>query len=411
MSAGKASPGDETSTIGPRAQAVAVATDDSAIAPTVDRLLALALRGIPRMRATAYAPFAQTTRLVGDSGPELRREGTNTRYGAIVALGASRLSESAQRSLLNGQTARMLAGAVTTQALSANEPGAIALAAWAGAEIGGVRSQGEVMARLVDLVAADAITATVDTAWVLTALLAGPHVLGDASLADRVAERLMSAQGTDGIFPHVLPPGRLPWARSHVGCFADQVYPIQALARYYAATGRVDALDAANRCARQICDLQGPDGQWWWHYDARTGQVVEGYPVYSVHQHAMAPMALLELEEAGGIDCSASIAAGLQWLESRPESRGVLVRDDLGVVWRKVGRREPRKVVRYARSTATALHPRLRLRWLDRIFPATEIDYECRPYELGWLLYAWLAQGVVTELGTVHQTLSASIEP
>lgn len=364
------------------------------------------------MRAAADAPFAQTTRLVGDSaGPELRREGANTRYGAIVALGASRLTESAQRSLLHGQTVQMLASAVVEQALSEDEPGAIALAAWASAEIGSVRSQDEVMSRLVDLVATDAITATVDSAWALTALLAGPLALGDASLADRMADRLMSAQGSDGIFPHVLPPGRLPWARSHVGCFADQVYPIQALARHYAATGRVDALEAANRCARRICDLQGPDGQWWWHYDARTGQVVEGYPVYSVHQHAMAPMALLELAEAGGIDCSSNIAAGLRWLDSRPEVGGALIRDDLGAVWRKVGRREPRKALRYVRSTASALHPSLRLRWLDSIFPASEIDYECRPYELGWLLYAWLAQGVVTALSPTHQTLSASIEP
>lgn len=409
MSAGKSSP--EITTIGPRAQTVAHATDSAAIASTVDRLIALALRGIPQMREAADAPFAQTTRLVGDSvAPEIRREGANTRYGAIVALGASRLNDSAQRSLLQGQTARTMAGEVVAEALSGNEPGAIALAAWASAEIGNVRSQDAALTRLTALVATDAITATVDCAWALTALLAGRHVLNDRSLAHRMAERLMSAQGNDGIFPHVLPPGRLPWARSHVGCFADQVYPIQALARYHAATGRVDALEAANKCGHQICDLQGPEGQWWWHYDARTGRVVEGYPVYSVHQHAMAPMALLELAEAGGIDCSASIASGLRWLESHPEVGGALIRDDLGTVWRKVGRREPHKALRYVRSTATALHPSLRLRWLNLIFPARQIDYECRPYELGWLLYAWLAQGVVAELSPVQQQPSASID-
>ena len=27
------------------------------------------------------------------------------------------------------------------------------------------------------------------------------------------------------------------------------------------------------------------------------------------------------------------------------------------------------------------------------MFPPGPIDYECRPYELGWLLYAWLYEG------------------
>ena len=32
------------------------------------------------------------------------------------------------------------------------------------------------------------------------------------------------------------------------------------------------------------------------------------------------------------------------------------------------------------------------------LFPPVRVDYECRPYELGWLLYAWLAGGVVARL-------------
>jgi hypothetical protein len=38
----------------------------------------------------------------------------------------------------------------------------------------------------------------------------------------------------------------------------------------------------------------------------------------------------------------------------------------------------------------TALRPGLHLPGLDRAFPPDLIDHECRPYELGWLLYAWL---------------------
>jgi N-acetylglucosaminyldiphosphoundecaprenol N-acetyl-beta-D-mannosaminyltransferase len=41
-------------------------------------------------------------------------------------------------------------------------------------------------------------------------------------------------------------------------------------------------------------------------------------------------------------------------------------------------------------AAAAAVSPGLHPPGLDRAFPAVKVDYECRPYELGWLLYAWL---------------------
>ena len=35
--------------------------------------------------------------------------------------------------------------------------------------------------------------------------------------------------------------------------------------------------------------------------DVRTGRVIEGYPVYAIHQDAMGPMALFALEDACGV--------------------------------------------------------------------------------------------------------------
>ena len=207
---------------------------------------------------------------------------------------------------------------------------------------------------------------------------------------DRSA-RLKAEQGGKGIFGHHLPATDLAKYRAHVGCFADQVYPIQALARYAALTGDGDSMAAANRCAARIVELQGDDGQWWWHYDIRTGDVVEGFPVYSVHQHAMAPMALFDLSESGGDDHRSDIAAGLDWMTAHPETSASLLDDQTGAIWRKVGRKEPRKAVRSLRAISTSLSPSLRLRALDLLFKPGKVDYECRPYELGWLLYAWLS--------------------
>lgn len=381
-----------------RAGLVAEASYDATVTDTVARLLAIALRGLPRMRGQKPGQFAQTARLSTDRNPSaLRLEGENLRYAAIVALGASRLPVDQQEAVL-GQRLDDLVSTVMSAALRTDDPGAVALAVWAGAETGLVRTGDALLDRLLALVGSDTISTTVDSSWGLTALVAARDLADTAEAADKLCRRLTGAQGSAGIFPHVLPPATLPRLRSHVGCFADQVYPIQALARYHAATGNAMALEAADRCALRIGSLQGADGQWWWHYDARTGGVIEGYPVYSVHQHAMGPMALLDLAEAGGIDSSAGIAAGLRWLEQHPEVEGSLVAGELGTVWRKVGRREPRKAMRSLRAASTAVTPSLRFGWLDRLLPASRIDTECRPYELGWLLYSWLAHGVVAGL-------------
>jgi hypothetical protein len=231
--------------------------------------------------------------------------------------------------------------------------------------------------------------ATVDLAWMLTAAIAAQD-LGDATyVLSRSRSRLLSVQGLDGLFPHAVPAASQGRLRMHVGSFADQIYPIQALARASSATDDDLALDGANLCARQICDLQGEAGQWWWHYDARNGSVVEPYPVYSVHQHGMAPMALADLAAAGGEDQRAAAQLGLGWLDTHPETVDRLVDERFGVIWRKVGRREPRKAARKVRAVVSAVRPGLQTRFIDRLFPPGPIDHECRPYELGWLMYAW----------------------
>jgi hypothetical protein len=207
-------------------------------------------------------------------------------------------------------------------------------------------------------------------------------------------DRLLRARIGDGpLFAHATGPGLVPWYRAHVSCFADQTYPLQALARAHASGGDPEALAASEACAARICALQGDGGQWWWHYDARTGGVVEGYPVYSVHQHAMAPTALFDLAEAGGTDFGASIRSGLRWMADVPELAAApesMILDEPGVTWRKVYRGDPKKAVRAARGIGTRVAPGLRLGPLDRLFRPASLDRECRPYEFGWMLFAWL---------------------
>jgi hypothetical protein len=101
-------------------------------------------------------------------------------------------------------------------------------------------------------------------------------------------------------------------------------------------------------------------------------------------------MALLDLANAGGAQHTDAICRGLRWLAEPAETSEDLVLQEPPITWRKVARGDPRKVVRGLCAACTRISPGLRPPVLDRIFPPTAVDHECRPYELGWLLATWV---------------------
>jgi len=305
-----------------------------------------------------------------------------------VALGLLRVSEPEQRTVLGGQTAADLVGQLAKRLDDVSNTGDVALICWAAAEAGHSELP-HALARLGQLDRGQPQLDVVSASWVVSALVAARTQADVEEQLAAARQRLLGARGETS-YPHLTAGGS--WYRAHVGSFADQVYPIQALARLHGSAADPEALAVANAVAKVICDAQGPAGQWWWHYDSRTGAVVEGYPVYTVHQHAMAPMALLDLAGAGGDAHLAEICRGLRWLAAPPEaSAAQLVLEDPPITWRKIARADHRKLVRGVRAASTRLHPRSRLAVLDRMYPPGAVDYECRPYELGWLLLTWLS--------------------
>ena len=361
-------------------------------------LCELAVSGLRRM-ALPDLHFPHTMRGVDRwNGSGVVPEGDNLRYTINVAQGLAWTSEAEQRAVLGGKTAADLALSCIKRAIKSGEPGAVALAAWAAAETAGVFAA-DLFKLLEHSLSSDKSVQTVSCAWALTAALAARH-LGPTTEVQQLASRLLlfRAQAKSGLFRHFTPAAAAGFARGHVGCFADQVYPIQALARLSYMDGDQVALRAAEACAARIVALQGLEGQWWWHYETRDGSVVEGYPVYSVHQHAMAPMALLDLYDAGGTDYRPALAKGLDWLDRRPETREPIISLEDGVIWRKIGRAEPPKLVRSVAAVTTAVSSGWHLPGLDTIFPPVKVDRECRPYEFGWMLYAWRSRGVVQAL-------------
>ena len=230
---------------------------------------------------------------------------------------------------------------------------------------------------------------TTEMAWFLAGLahaaLAVPENRSTfESVAVQAYEELKHNQRMGGIFAHLAQRRTFMAAvRGHIGCFADQAYPIYALTRFAEAFENETALDMARGCAEAICRLQGPQGQWWWHYNSSTAEVFGRYPVFSVHQHGMAPMALFAVSDACGGDLVASVYKGLQWIGGANELGCDLRQPSDGIVWRGINQEQ-----RYQALLTSALG----IRQSDETSPIAarlKLNGECRPYEFGWLLYAF----------------------
>jgi hypothetical protein len=313
-------------------------------------------------------------------------EGLSRRYTAIVLIALAGEKSDVAENILEGHSPRDVSRRLAQSLPADPNLGDAALTLWASCALQ-ISDRQRIREALRGLLLPNGRYPTVEIAWALKAFCVDCEAEA-AGVRERLAERLISAfnPGT-GIFPHFIGPKRS--LRDHVACFADQVYPIQALSAYHRLSGNKNALEVANRCAEKICELQGAGGQWWWHYDRRTGKVIEGYPVYCVHQDAMAPMALLELHLAGGPDYSTAIARGLSWMSNAPEINFSLIDSTNCAIWRKVDRRGPRKFCRFFKAAASWIHASFPISWMDRWFTPVFVDYECRPYHLAWLLYAW----------------------
>ena len=374
----------------------------------IRKLRSIAVHSLARMYHPEERLFAFRLRKNGN-GEAL--EGVSHRYTAMVLIGLAGESPEVVKEVLGKHSREDVCERLLQDIHQMNNLGDVAIITWAARAIGHARAS-EAIGALRRMEPGHRPYPTMDLSWALSALTAGGNDATDNSLADNIAEVLLASFNWEsGVFRRWSQGCKVSRLRAHASCFADFVYPILALSHYHLATGNPKALETAVCCAEHMCQQQGEEGQWWWYYDARTGRVLEQYPVYAVHQDAMAPMALFALAKASGRsynsaqdacartprpardgvlgDYSESIEKGLHWLVNPAEVTESLIDMERYVIWRKVARREPRRIVRGLQAGLSCLHPRLGIPGVDALFPASSIDYETRPYHMGWILYAW----------------------
>jgi len=365
------------------------------------RLVPVAMKGLRSMLLDDGRVFCFKALPAGPGA--LSREGVSERYSAMVAVGVA-LQER------YGVRAPFEMGRVWDHlfewASASAEPGDAGLVLWAMTLARDARAS-DVADRIVRardaILVGDRAFPSMEAGYLLIGLGEAMRggVGGDAirTLAADVAARLERSQHrATGLFSFTRAYLRKNLHRvrvdSKLGSFASQVYPTMGFGAYARASGDERAKAIAVRCADRLVTVQGEAGQWWWVYHPRSARPAIRYPVYSVHQEAMGPMALLAAALANGTPgrYDAAIGKSLDWLDRHPELPGTSMWDlERGVVWRALQRDDPA-----ATSTLGLGEGELRrmgrAAWLgtpdDRPFEAGHLCAECRPYELGWILLA-----------------------
>ncbi len=224
--------------------------------------------------------------------------------------------------------------------------------------------------------------------WLLTgasyAIIADEKKERWKNLAISAYRKLLTNYHGKGIFRHQPKSTVKGFMRGWIGSFADQVYPVYGLTTFARAFDNDDALAIAVECAKTIVRHQGEMGQWWWHYDATNGRMAGKYPVFGTHQNGMAPMMLLKVADASGENFHPAIFKGLKWLSGVNELGANMIDSDENVVWRCI-HKDPNQ--RYWDGVWAAVRASTDIKSTE-----LEIKYECRPYHLGWILYAFAAQ-------------------
>ncbi|MGE3713428.1 MAG: hypothetical protein AB7F82_02720 [Alphaproteobacteria bacterium] len=175
--------------------------------------------------------------------------------------------------------------------------------------------------------------------------------------------------------------------RRNYASFASQAYLLHALYAYGETHDNKQALKIADDGTKRMLRHQGEDGNWPWFYHAPSGNVVDRYELYSVHQHGMGTLFLYPAIERNIEGASEALDNGFAWLFGNNILRQDMLAPQTGMILRSIARSNElnKRYPRFMRAKRNRLlgqmpEPKAETLTLRR---------ECRSYELGWLLYGF----------------------
>ncbi|MCB0744772.1 MAG: hypothetical protein KDC67_12765, partial [Ignavibacteriae bacterium] len=115
-------------------------------------------------------------------------------------------------------------------------------------------------------------------------------------------------------------------------------------------------------------------------YDSQTGKVVSYFPIHTVHQVALAPMALFAAQMASGNNYNKFILKGINWLTENEFLQNQLIDKSNNAIWNKITPVLNSKLYSFINLLGIELKPNI-----DKL----KINYESSSYDFGWILYTF----------------------
>lgn len=234
---------------------------------------------------------------------------------------------------------------------------------------------------------------TMELAWMLTALVFEYNRINDSSIKLKLSDiaGLLKKRFIEksSLFLHRDRHYSKLDLRYNIGNFADQIYSIYAFSMMTKLTDEKQHLKTAEACADKLVSLQGEKGQWWWHYNASDGSVIQKFPVFSVHQDSMTPFSFMALNEVSENDYNPYISIGLRWLISENELNANMINEHRNYVRRGIQRKSPLSEIQKFTTVASKLSDIFSLpEKFDQPRYLQIMNWE-HSYHLGWILYAY----------------------
>lgn len=176
--------------------------------------------------------------------------------------------------------------------------------------------------------------------------------------------------------------------RGRFSSFATQTYLTLASYCYGDFACDEKAISIANNATKKLIALQGPNGEWPWFFDSNTGRVLDYYEVYSVHQYGMAPAFLEWAERLGLPEARDALTKGFRWVLGENQLSIPMIIPELSLSIRSQVRKgelntKRWRVLRAIRNAGLGFNGEL-------VAPENVVlRWECRSYELGWILWSF----------------------
>ncbi len=183
--------------------------------------------------------------------------------------------------------------------------------------------------------------------------------------------------------------------RGNFVSFGGITYFLMALTHYARTFNDNSIKTLFDESVKRVLLLQGKNGEWPWFIDSSTGNVMDWYQTYSVHQDSMAMLFLLPAFDSGVEGTEDAICKSYKWLFGNNQLQKAIMNQDPFFIYRSIKQNQfaerPMRIIKSVTNKIMRRNANLK----DP--QSLVINKECRSYHIGWIIYAWAGRNDFAE--------------